>query len=290
MKVYFVSTGYNCENYISACFDSLVSQTSDKWHCVFVDDFSSDNTLCIAEQYKAKYPDFFTVLCNNKRSYKTVGFQKAISLINSNSIIAELDADDKLVSYDTVDDLLLLHKKFDLVWTQHITSNKSSRHWDAWKSTQLPSKWNRNYPKRDAIWSKAFFPGHVRTFKKFLYDKLDLTYFYYRGEPLKVAFDLVYYTLLLEMTPFEHTCFYNKICYEYLIRDKNDQFLEDDITKQGINQSNEAFCQTVIEKWFKNLPILHKYEYAKNINLNENEINKLNILLKRCFYKENYHE
>jgi glycosyltransferase involved in cell wall biosynthesis len=291
MKIYFVSTGYNCENYIRECFDSLLCQTSNQWHCVFVDDCSVDNTFHIAKQYEIKYPIFFTALCNNERSYKAVGFQRAVSLINSDSIIAELDVDDELACSNTVEELLLLHKKFDLVWTQHTTINKSSRYWDVWRSTRLPSKWNRNHPKRSDIWSKIFFPGHMRTFKKFLYDKIDPACFYYKGDPIKVAFDLVYYTSLLEITPIEYTCFYNKVCYKYVIRDNNDQFIEDDITIQkGINEKNGAFCQTIIEKWFKSLPALDKCKYEKSVSLNENEKNKLMVILKKCFYRENKYE
>src|ERR1700733_4534135 len=98
MTLYFIITGYNCAAYLADCFGSLVLQTSDNWHAVYVDDASDDPSIDIARAWQRKYPDKFTLLTNRVRLLKTAGFLKAIEYCPFDSIVAELDGDDALLS------------------------------------------------------------------------------------------------------------------------------------------------------------------------------------------------
>jgi len=47
---------YNCAEYIAECIESLLAQTYQNWHCVIVNNCSTDNSGDIARQYAAKHP------------------------------------------------------------------------------------------------------------------------------------------------------------------------------------------------------------------------------------------
>jgi glycosyltransferase involved in cell wall biosynthesis len=239
-------------------------QSSDDWKVIFVDDASTDNSLEIAKCWQIRRADKFVLLSNKIRGYKTVGFLRALEYIPLNEIVAELDADDTLFTNSVVQELNELHKKYDLVYTQHATSNYSSRTWEAWRSTELPVNWTRHFPSREKVWDQRNFPGHLRTFKRHLFELIDRAVLWYQGEPLKVAFDLVYYTCLLEMVPKEKISFYDKICYHYKVREKNDQFIEDDLLEADNREHMKHWCQTEIDKWLKSLPACQRLtEYAE---------------------------
>ena len=51
MKFTFVTSFYNTENYIQELYDSIKSQTYTNWECIIVDDYSSDNTKEVIEEF-----------------------------------------------------------------------------------------------------------------------------------------------------------------------------------------------------------------------------------------------
>ncbi len=55
-KISVIVIGYNIENYISNCLDTLVNQTYPNYEIIFVNDGSKDATLDIAREYAKKYP------------------------------------------------------------------------------------------------------------------------------------------------------------------------------------------------------------------------------------------
>ena len=44
---------FNKAQYIEQCFQSIISQTCDKWHVVCIDDGSTDGSLAVLERYKS---------------------------------------------------------------------------------------------------------------------------------------------------------------------------------------------------------------------------------------------
>lgn len=254
MKVYFIITGHNCEEEIAACFRSLLKQNSCQWHAIYIDDASTDRTLKVSQDFCQQYPQFFTILTNETRSLKAFSFLKAISGLSPDTVIAELDGDDELIDINTVRELLDLHMQFDLVYTNHITTNFSKRDWVTWRSTPLPVGWTRLFPERQSVWNTNNFPGHLRTFKKYLFDEINPVDFTFNGELLRVAFDLVYYTILLELTPTKKIYFLDKDCYHYKVREMNDQFIEDDLIATGVAEAHHDMRQTQIDIWLKSKP------------------------------------
>ena len=75
---------------------------------------------------------------------------------------------------------------------------------------------------------------------------------------MHAAFDLVYYTALLEMAPVSAICFYNRELYRYNVWEHCEDFREKDLTAAGVKDSNRRMCQTEIDRWFKSQPKLSK--------------------------------
>lgn len=276
-SVYFIVTGRQNGSWLSHCFESLLQQTSADWHCIYVDDASTDQSVSVAENYQNNYPGHFTLLKNQQRLLKTVSFNKACKLIPSTAVVAEMDADDRLLGNEVVSDLIILHTFFDVVWTQHITKNLTNLPWDTWRSTEIPSNWSRKSAAGNNVWSKEYFPGHMRTFKKLLFDYIDPKFFIFQNEPLKVSFDMVYYTSLLELVPPDFICFYSKNCYEYRVLPHNDEFLERSLRNSKPTETNSKYFQTAMDAWFKTQPTLTKMKYTKDMHIDRNNEIRVNF-------------
>ena len=242
--------GRNCERAVKGCLGSLLSQACQDWECIIVDDHSDDETYEIARSITECDPRF-RLLRTSRRSFKAACFDLALELTRPNSIIAELDLDDHLSSSDAVGAILCLHVRYDVVWTQHVTVNRSPRPWTMWRSTPLPRNWNRRTAGDNRVWSKDYFPGHLRTFKRYLIDQLNRENWLYNGMPVKVAFDMVYYTAILEVAQSGTKCFYNKDLYTYNVWPNNDDFTEVDLKLDGLAHLNPDMCQSAMDSWFK---------------------------------------
>ena len=53
---------YNGEKYIRRCLDSLLNQTLENIQIIVVNDASTDNTLCILNEYKKQAGNKFTII------------------------------------------------------------------------------------------------------------------------------------------------------------------------------------------------------------------------------------
>ena len=87
----FIVPVYNCEEYLSQCFNSLLNQTNKNFEVVVINDGSTDNSLQIINSF-AKKIDYFIIINqeNSGLSFsRNVGIQKA-----SGKYIAFLDSDD----------------------------------------------------------------------------------------------------------------------------------------------------------------------------------------------------
>jgi glycosyltransferase involved in cell wall biosynthesis len=252
-RLTFIVVGRNCEQAVNNCLGSVLRQACQHWECIVVDDCSSDATYEVARAIAGRDPRF-TMLRMPNRSYKAICFSVALKLTQRESIIAELDLDDQLASDDVVETLLHLHLRYDVIWTQHLTVNRSERPWETWRSTPLPKNWNRRTTEDNRVWSKSFFPGHMRTFKRFLFEQLEPERWLFDGRPVKVAFDMIYYTSILEIAQPGTKCFYNKELYLYNVWPNNDDFTEVDLRSNGAAELNQDMCQSAMDRWFKKEP------------------------------------
>ena len=95
MKLSIIVPVYNMasDNKLNFCLESLVKQTIDDYELILVDDYSTDNSLEILNEYKSKYPTLVTVIASpiNKKQ----GGAKNLGLeIAKGEWIGFVDSDD----------------------------------------------------------------------------------------------------------------------------------------------------------------------------------------------------
>ena len=82
---------YNVEEYLARCLDSIAAQSFKDFEVVMVDDYSTDNSRKIAEEYCTKYDNFFLYNSAHKgvANARNTGVEKA-----NGEYIAFVDSDD----------------------------------------------------------------------------------------------------------------------------------------------------------------------------------------------------
>ncbi len=92
-KVTVIMGIYNCAETLTDALDCIVRQTYKDWDVVMCDDFSSDDTLHVAEKYVQKYPDRFILLKNTVNKGLNYTLNKCLKYADG-EYIARMDGDD----------------------------------------------------------------------------------------------------------------------------------------------------------------------------------------------------
>ncbi len=156
-----ISTGYNCERFISLCIDSIKKQTYKNYECVFVDDGSTDRTLTTLKNSEA--PGRILEFKKNFGTY--IARDHAIDHGVNYDIIAMLDMDDYLLP-DALEKIAKLYEEKDYWMTYG--------NWQDIRGIKCPVDINYS----DAIHAKRnyrhdkFRCTHLRTFRKELYQRI----------------------------------------------------------------------------------------------------------------------
>ncbi|MBD5356201.1 MAG: glycosyltransferase family 2 protein [Bacteroides sp.] len=91
--VSIITPSYNCEKYIGETIESIIAQTYTNWELLITDDYSSDSSIEIIQQYVAK-DSRIKLFKLNKNS--GAGIARNISIENATGrYIAFCDSDDK---------------------------------------------------------------------------------------------------------------------------------------------------------------------------------------------------
>lgn len=93
-KLSIVIPVYNVEEYLARCLDSVLCAPSDEYEIIIVNDGSTDASLAVAEEYKARYPEYITVITTENGglgSARNVGIEAA-----QGEFLFFLDSDDSL--------------------------------------------------------------------------------------------------------------------------------------------------------------------------------------------------
>lgn len=192
----FIICGRNITNErFLRCWNSLTSQTSTDWGAVIVND-CSDNLLdeCIRELIRP-WKDRTVYINNPERKYILFNIVRSIKKFckNPESVIITLDMDDALLSKDFVS---CIYKQYlrghDLVSTQCLKKGKGI----------LPCEIDYSSPRNKRmgdVWE------HARTFKKYMFDRIDEEDFLRDGKYIDVFNELTFMVPLAEMatSPFQ---------------------------------------------------------------------------------------
>ena len=186
--VVFVICGRNVEAArFKRCFESLVAQASGDWGAVVVDDASSNGFGEHAEVVLAGFRERVTLVRNEQRRGGLYNTWNAIANFCSNpdSVIITLDADDALIGDHVVERVLVEYGSGADATVGSMLRLDKEGHYPA--NFDNPRWWDSN------VWQ------HLRTFRKRLFDAVDVKDFKLNGEWIDLAADWAYMVPIIEM-------------------------------------------------------------------------------------------
>ncbi|MBQ4569111.1 MAG: glycosyltransferase [Ruminococcus sp.] len=154
---------YNCAPTLREAIDSILNQTYTNWEFIICDDCSTDNTMEIVREYKAKFPDKFKIIQNEVNSKLSFSLNHCLKYAEG-EFIARMDGDDISVPtrFETQVKYLREHPDVDLCSTlvQRFDENGLS---DIIVKPEFPDR----YTQRNHV---AFNHATIMTYK-YVYDK-----------------------------------------------------------------------------------------------------------------------
>lgn len=107
---------YNCADTLPEAIESIINQTFQDFELILCNDGSTDNTLEIAQHYKAQYPDQIVIIENEKNMGLNYTLNHCLRVAKG-KYIARMDGDDRSLPnrFQTEVDFLEQHQEFALV-------------------------------------------------------------------------------------------------------------------------------------------------------------------------------
>ena len=207
MKLVILTTTYNCEEYVEKCLATIMTQTYKNFKCYITDDLSTDNTVTKVKKFIEK-DDRFVLIENKTKMYQPGNYDQVIRGnydVNDEDICVEVDGDDWLPD-SKVFERVVSHYSDSNVWL----ANGSFKYHDGRMGFAQP---HTNF---ENIRQKTFTLTHMRTWKAFLWKKIDPEDLKDKnGNYYKVAGDLSFMFPMVEMCGSEHYKFMDEINYIY---------------------------------------------------------------------------
>ena len=184
----FIVCGRNVDpGRFRGCFESLVAQEDCEWGAVVVDDASNNGFGDYAEMLLAQYANRVTFVRNATRQGALYNIWKAITrfCIDPETVVITLDADDALIGKRV---LARVQEEYDdgadvTVGSMLRLDKEASYPVDF----DNPRSWGGN------VWQ------HLRTFKKYLFDAIDVEDLKLNGEWIDLANDWAFMVPIVEM-------------------------------------------------------------------------------------------
>ena len=169
------------------CFESLVAQEAGTWGAIVVDDASTNGFGDYAEMLIADRADRVTLVRNETRRGSLYNLWNAVTryCTNPGTVILTLDADDALVDEHVLGRVSAEYENgADLTVGSMLRLDKEA---DYAVHFEEPRSWNSN------VWQ------HLRTFKKYLFDAIDVEDLRLDGEWIDLANDWAFMVSMVEM-------------------------------------------------------------------------------------------
>tara|TARA_R110001599_G_scaffold5859_6_gene29064 strand:+ start:851 stop:2452 length:1602 start_codon:yes stop_codon:yes gene_type:complete len=167
-KYYIITPFYNAEDYLHICIESIKKQKYENFHCILVDDMSTDRSHELAEQVIDGDPRF-TLIKNTEKKYALANIVDAIDSSDSSNedVIILLDGDDWLSSTNTLGCLNRYYSEGS--WLTY-----GSYIYHPWGAKGVePSVYPDQVVENNAYRSDSWRASHLRTFRKDLWDRID---------------------------------------------------------------------------------------------------------------------
>jgi len=194
LPICIFTAGRSCSQYVDQCLTSVLNQNYTNHRHIVVDDDSTDGTAEKAIQITKNSPNH-TIIPGDQRRYWTGNAHEFLKPKN-NEIVITLDLDDWLAHDNVLATINQIYQQHNCWLTygsyKHATPNTRSDVRDPFPKSVLK---NRSF--RQHKW----LASHLRTFKGFLWNNLDLNtaLFDEQGNHAKMAWDLGIMFPMLEM-------------------------------------------------------------------------------------------
>ena len=184
----FVICGRNVDpGRFRQCFESLVAQDTDSWGAIVVDDASTNGFGDYTEMLASKHVDRVTLVRNETRRGSLYNLWNAVTQFctDPETVIITLDADDALVGGHVLGRVRTEYEDgADVTIGSMLRFDKEASYPADFGE---PRSWNSN------VWQ------HLRTFRKYLFDAIDVNDLKLDGEWVELAADWAYMVPITEM-------------------------------------------------------------------------------------------
>ena len=93
IKVSIIIPVYNNSKYLRDCLNSVLKQTLDNIEIIAIDDYSTDDSFDMLQEYQNKYPEKLRIIRNNKNM--GVGYTRNLGIsMSTGKYIGFVDGDD----------------------------------------------------------------------------------------------------------------------------------------------------------------------------------------------------
>ena len=184
----FVICGRNVEpSRFKRCFESLTAQNSHEWGAVVVDDASTNGFGDYAAMLLSDYSDKVTLVRNETRRGTLYNTWNAVTrfCVDPETVILTLDADDALIGRSVLDRVRAEYDDgADVTVGSMLRLDKEASYPVDFDN---PRSWGAN------VWQ------HLRTFKKYLFDAIDVEVLKLDGDWIDLANDWAFMIPIVEM-------------------------------------------------------------------------------------------
>ena len=196
IKYHIITPFYNAQDFLGRCVDSMKRQSHADFHCILVDDLSTDQSY-IAAEAAIDGDSRFTLVKNTEKGYALANIAKSIekSGADKDDVIILLDGDDWFASSLTLSHLNTYYSSPDC-W---LTYGSYVMHPHGHVGPE-PSEYPQRVIDDNSYRQDQWRASHLRTFRRHLWDKInheDLQDA--EGKYYKMAYDQAIMLPLLEM-------------------------------------------------------------------------------------------
>lgn len=218
MKFVIFSPGGNCDQYVANNILSVASQTYKNFTHIVVDDATTDNTSQIINNLK--YDNLLVYRNKNNLGWLANAVKYLDEHVTDDCIVLSLDLDDWLAHNRVLEYIKNIYEETQawITYGSLITCHGNCKY-----------EWEPNHKYDDNAWKDRHFRGrlnyfsHLRTFRGFLWNKINKNDLKFHGQFGKFSSDVAYSLPILDMTPSHRVVHLNDPLYFYnFINPRND--------------------------------------------------------------------
>lgn len=220
---------YNNEKWCDKNLSSITEQNYSNFRVIYVNDASKDNTLKIAQKYKALSKVPFQIIDNPVNLGALQNIYNAVQTCRDEEIVVLVDGDDWLAHDMVLNRLNQAYANPDIwiTYGQHI-------YYPSYKKGHCRKMLKKPIRKQDWVFS------HVKTFQAGLFKKIQKNDFLQDEKFFSMASDLAFMYPMLEMAINGHIYFMEDVLYIY----NRSSPINDD----KLDRKHQLLCESIIRK------------------------------------------